>query len=87
MMWIVAVLLALVLVVAAAFVISPVPSVLLFRNAFKDQETVKPEGFAAMKRQVSVTRDLSYPSSYRRSNFDVYRPTNVAADKALPVIV
>lgn len=87
MLWIVAVLLTLVLVVAAAFAISPVPSVLLFRNAFKDHETVKPEGFAAMKRQVSVTRDLSYPSSYRRSNFDIYRPTNVAADKALPVIV
>lgn len=84
---VVAVLLILILIVGAAFVVSPLPSVLLFRQAFKDHETVRPEHFDSLKRTVSVTRDLRYPSSYQRNTFDLYRPTTVSADTLLPVIV
>ena len=85
--WVLAVVLGVALVVGAAFVVSPVPSIMLFRNAFKEGHTVEPPRFDEVRRTVQVTRDQEYPSSYRRHTFDLYRPRRIPAHAALPVIV
>ncbi|MDN6025991.1 alpha/beta hydrolase, partial [Bifidobacterium mongoliense] len=85
--WVLAVVLGVALVVGAAFVVSPVPSIMLFRNAFKEGHPVEPPRFDEVRRTVQVTRDQEYPSSYRRHTFDLYRPRRIPAHAALPVIV
>jgi hypothetical protein len=55
--WVLAVVLGVALVVGAAFVVSPVPSIMLFRNAFKEDHLVEPPRFDEVRRTVQVTRD------------------------------
>lgn len=79
--------LSLILVVALAFAVSPIPSVLIFRNAFKDGNPVKPAELAEAKTKVSVEKDISYPSQYKKNTFDLYTPKASEAGRKLPVIV
>ena len=75
-----------VILAAIWFSISPTPSILLLRNAFRQQELTKPAGFTRVKAGVTVVHDLTYPSRYGRNTFDLYEPTKKSA-KPLPVIV
>ncbi|WP_300767191.1 hypothetical protein [uncultured Bifidobacterium sp.] len=44
------------------FTVSPTPSILLLRNAFREQELTTPTGYEAMRKKVTVVRNLTYPS-------------------------
>ena len=77
----------LIAVTLAAFLVSPVPSILVFGRAFEGGHPKLPEGFAAMERKVEVQHDLQYPSSSARNTFDVYEPKQRTFYAELPVIV
>ncbi|MFT9398277.1 MAG: alpha/beta hydrolase [Bifidobacterium psychraerophilum] len=77
--------LALAILIAVAFNVSPWPSALLFRRAFTASNVTEPRGLAAMKSKVTVHRNLSYPSSYKRNDFDLYTPKQLSG--SVPIIV
>ena len=74
-------------VVVVAFLVSPVPSIMVFSQAFRDGHPTLPKGFASIRRQVSVIHDLEYPSMSKRNTFDLYTPNHRASQDDLPVIV
>ncbi|WP_086275971.1 alpha/beta hydrolase [Candidatus Enterococcus testudinis] len=77
-----------VLIVASiflAFQLSPRPGAFLIGQMFNQEVTIKdPTAYQESLKNVTVKTDLSYPSDYQKSTFDLYYPQQ--ADAPVPVL-
>lgn len=65
---------------------SPRPVVWLLRNQFGDEvEIQNVDNYEEIKNNVTIYKDLVYPSADERNTYDIYLPKN--ADEDLPTIV
>ena len=65
---------------------SPQPAVWLLRNQFGDEVEIQNVGnYDEIKKNVTVHKDLVYPSEDGRNTYDIYLPKRV--DKDLPTVV
>ena len=64
---------------------SPQPAVWLLRNQFGDEVEIQNVGnYDEIKKNVTVHKDLVYPSEDGRNTYDIYLPKRV--DKDLPTV-
>lgn len=65
---------------------SPNPAVWMLRNMFGDETEIKNvENYEEIKSNITIHKDLVYPSEDERNTYDVYLPKNVTED--LPTIL
>jgi acetyl esterase/lipase len=83
----IAVILVVVLSGIVAYNVSPWPGALLFRRAFAASDVTEPHGMSSMRAEVTVHKDLSYPSKYSRHEYDLYTPKNADDTSGTPIIV
>ena len=77
---------ALLLVMVLAFsMISPIPGSWLIRFIFRNGVAVAPDNYEEIKAQVTVIKDLSYPSGYKSNFADIYFPKD--SIEPLPVVL
>lgn len=82
-------LISLILLISAGTIylyISPMPGVFLLRYAFGGEgEVQNPDDYDQIFQNVSIKKDLTYPSEDGRNQYDLYLPRH--AENPLPVIV
>lgn len=88
LVWIFSIILFLILVTYTAFKVSPMPSVLLIRKAFKDGGTKTNEALAKhVPDGITENLNLKYDDKFEETLLDVYYPVSIEkSDSLLPVI-
>lgn len=86
LLWILGILLLIVLIILAAFWLSPWPTCLLVRFLFRNSPETAPEDYAALQSKVVVKPNLPYGA--RKSNrLDLYLPKQISNSKGAPLVV
>ncbi|MFD2728143.1 alpha/beta hydrolase [Enterococcus camelliae] len=85
-LWVIGILIGLVLAGWVAFQVSPYPSALLIRQMFNQPVAITDQKkYKEAQDNVTVTKDLIYPSKYKSNQFDLYLPKLVT--EKIPIIV
>ena len=67
------------------FAISPLPAAYTMRLMFKKSMAVAPDNYEEMVEQVTVVKDVAYPSAYQSNSADIYYPKG--SNEPLPVVL